>query len=332
VDPNLVVELLQQFRNEIGLGGQVPRILPSAVTAKNAAWWSTATKLRDNLLPAPVQILCQDADRLIVSPSGALWYLPFEALPDSHHKNQPYLAHHRVTYVPTIGSVSLANRTKAPMNNALGLVGGLFALDKEVNKSLADNLVNARVRTAQISLGQKIAAGAGGWLQIKPDTVWVAARSGVIQSPWDTPVLPMGRAKQLTFGGLLQSPLHSPERVILPGLEASFATGAIGDGNEVFLPACSLLISGTQTALISRWPAGGRSASAILRRYLDELQTSNSSTAYRRAVIANWPAEFLIADEPALMPAGKQADALTIGWHPVLWAGYVPIGDDPITP
>ncbi|MFK7737826.1 MAG: CHAT domain-containing protein [Pirellulaceae bacterium] len=332
MDAKLVFDLLQQFRNEIGLGAQVPRILPSAVTARNAAWWTTATKLRDQLLPAPVQTLCQDADRLIVSPSGALWYLPFEALPDAQHKSQPFLAHHRVTYVPTIGSVSLANRTKTPMKEALGLVGGLFALDKEVNKSLADNLVNARVRTARVQLGQKITAGDGAWLQIKPDTVWVAARSGVISAPWETPMLPLGRSKQMTFGELLQSPLSSPERVILPGLEASFATGVIGDGREVFLPACSLLISGTRTALISRWPVGGRSASAILRRYLDELQTSSSSTAYRRAIIANWPAQYLIADEPALMPAGKQADALTSGWHPALWAGYVPIGDDPVTP
>jgi hypothetical protein len=65
----------------------------------------------------------------------------------------------------------------------------------------------------------------------------------------------------------------------------------------------------------------------LLQSYLSELSTEPSSAALRRATLLLWAENFLVADEPGLLPAGKEAEALVSGSHPVLWAAYMSIGD-----
>jgi CHAT domain-containing protein len=80
--------------------------------------------------------------------------------------------------------------------------------------------------------------------------------------------------------------------------------------------------------MISRWSVGGESSSRYLQRMRQELKASSSiSAAMRRSTISLWAEQFATASEPVLLPAGNDADILTSGEHPLLWGGYMAIGD-----
>jgi len=136
-----------------------------------------------------------------------------------------------------------------------------------------------------------------------------------------------GKSKQTTFGNLLETPRIAPKSIVLAGLNTTLRTDGLGNGNDLFLPACSLLYGGGQTAVLTRWPVGGRSTADILRRYLEERALTSSSAALRRAILAHWPESYLLADEPVLLPSRRDAAPLTTGAHPLIWASYMAVGD-----
>lgn len=320
-----VEEVLSQLFQNIGLK-KSPRIAPSEVTKPSAVWRNLATTLRDKLLPAAAQQLMADSNRVIIVPNARLWYVPFELLPDPN-TGDPWITRRTVTYVPTLGSINAAFHTAlGNQASTLSLVGSLFSPDTETNQELADSIARNIPRSSSIALSQKITAGSGDWLRLKTDRLWTSARIPTNTSGWDTLLMPLGRSKQSLLGSWLQTPMASPRNVVLPGY-SSGAAGPDGNGNELFLAACGMLFSGTQSAVISRWPVGGRSTASILLRYLEEAPSESSSVALRRAILSQWPEDYLIADEPGLLPAGDESDALTTGRHPLLWAGYMSIGD-----
>ncbi|MFN3191697.1 MAG: CHAT domain-containing protein [Aureliella sp.] len=331
-DTTLIVGLMKALRKEIGLGSELPRTLPSKVIAANAKWRTTAGELRDALLPANVQEWSHKATRMIIAPNGKLWYVPFELLPDSSRGNAPFLSAHRVTYIPTLGALATAYGKQTKVSESIGLAGSFFSLDEELNSELTKQLSQAQGKHTLVPLNQKISIPDGGWLKLRSEAIWMTTRIKITPSIWDTPAIPLGRSKQSTFGSWLETPLVTPKSVVMPGIQTQFGEKDFGTGDEIFLPACGLLFSGTKSAVLARWPVGGRSASAFLRRYLDERAHQPASLAMRRAALAQWPEDFLIADEPVLLPAGKEADALTVGRHPVLWSSYILLGDDPVQP
>ena len=155
----------------------------------------------------------------------------------------------------------------------------------------------------------------------------VSAKIEPAQRPLETNFLPLDGSRAAQLGGWLETPCRGPLSVILPGYQTSVASNNLADGQELMIPACSLLYSGTRTALLSRWSVGGRSSQVVLSRYLQELDRESPSAAWQRAVVAMWADDFLIADEPVLLPSGKESAPLVSGQHPKLWSGYMVIGD-----
>lgn len=319
---------LNELLIQIGLVRQATPLLPSAVLAGDSAWKATAQSLLTKLFPSEVQDLIASSKRVIIAPNGRLWYLPFELLPISARAGASrWIEDRAVTYVPTLGSVHTAFNEIPTVKNSVGIVGNPFATNKDANRAIAEALLAQVSKSSGLFLDEKLAVPSPVWLGICTDQLWLAARIDPAVNVWETIMLAFGRGKQANLGSWLSSPKASPAAVVMPGLTTAAASGTLGNGNELFLPACGMLLSGTRSAMLSRWPVGGKSTAAMLERYLEDSQSESASTALRRAVLSLWTEDFLIADEPSLLPAGKEAAALCSGQHPLLWSSYMSVGD-----
>ncbi|RMF44764.1 MAG: hypothetical protein D6753_01745, partial [Planctomycetota bacterium] len=69
------------------------------------------------------------------------------------------------------------------------------------------------------------------------------------------------------------------------------------------------------------------STADLLSRYWSEVPHVPLSEAWRRTILALWAQEYKVGLEPALLPAGPESNLLVPGAHPLLWSGYLHIGD-----
>ena len=332
-DVEAVQTKLNSVLVEIGLVRQQAGQLPSTVTSATAAWRRAVADLHTLLFPPAAQQLIANAKRLIIAPNDRLWYVPYEMLPEGGvAEAEPWLARRAITYVPTLGSLRFAFAPQPDVKQTLGVVDVFFAINKDNNEQLAELLIQGVPKSSKLSLTQKVAAPSSQWLRICVDQLWVASEIDILKAGWDADLIPLGRPNPSQLGSWLRTPIVSPSRILLPGLRTSMSSGQLKNGNDLFLPTCGLLFGGSRSAVISRWPAGGKSSQRLLLRCMEEFPHEPASQALRRSVLALWAEEFLTADEPVLLPAGKEAEHLTSGRHPLLWSGYMSLGDNASTP
>ncbi|MEM7475089.1 MAG: CHAT domain-containing protein [Planctomycetota bacterium] len=300
--------------------------------APNAAWKQTARQIYEKLQLNQISGLVGSAKRIVIVPHDRLWYLPFELLPLAGQPDDTWLASKSITYVPTLGAIDVAYGIPKVSRDTAGVIGKVFSNDSKKNKEVAKSVLDAVPNSSGIYLTEQVTVPNEKWLRLRSDQLWIAAQPTKAPSVWDQSLIAFPKLKQSSLGNWLETPLASPTSVVAAGLTSSVKGPAIGNGNDLFLPACAMLMTGSRSVVLSRWPVGGRSAGILLRRYLEERESSASSTAWRRATLALWPEDFLIADEPALLPAGDASDAIVTGSHPVLWASYMHLGDQLVPP
>jgi tetratricopeptide (TPR) repeat protein len=318
---------LQVLLSEIGLVRGQAADTPSAANAPDAAWRKTANDLEQLLFPTQVQSMVAAATRLIIVPNAQFWYLPFEILPENGNPGAPWLASRAITYLPTLDAVPLAFAGRSAPRDTVGLVNSFFSIDKDENKQQADLLANRAPNTAKIFLTQKSTVPSSLWIRLRAEQLWAAAKIESNVTGWDAIPIPLDKSRPQSLGSWLRTPRVAPARVFLPGYESSMRSGNLLQGDDLLLPAFSLLYGGSKSAILSRWSTGGKSAQRLIARCLEEMNDESASTALRRSVLALWAEDFLTADEPILLPAGKEANPLTSGTHPLLWSGYISIGD-----
>ncbi len=322
-----IEEHTKSLLSEIGIGAS-SKVTPTQATAADATWRETTGKLYAKLLPAKIQAMVVAADRIIVVPDGMLWYLPFEMLPSSSrslHSN--WLAKHPVVYLPTLGSLPLIDSGAPKVERTLHAASSFFSQDKSINDSLTEKTMVGNSGCQRIDINAKNHSPLVHWSRLMTEQLLITAKVDAAQRPLETNMLPLEGSRSAQLGTWFESPCRAPARLLVPGYQTSAATNNLADGRELFIPACSLLYNGTRTALLSRWSVGGRSSQVFLSRYLQELNRESPSVAWQRSAAALWTDEFLIADEPALLPSGKETAALVSGQHPKLWSGYMVIGD-----
>lgn len=319
---------LQALLAEIGATRESRTIAASDASYPTAAWRDSAQQLTSMLFPAQVQELLAGCQRAIMVPHDHLWYVPYELLPLATEAGKmPWITHHAVTYVPTLGSIEFAFADAPDVKQTVGIVDGFFALDGASNQALAQAIGQAIPDSHTLSLAQKMSIPSSAWLKLKTDQLWVAATIDTSGHGWDARVMPLGNEDQSHVGSWLSVPHTSPARVLLPGLRTAISRGQLAQGDELFLPICALLYSGTKHACLSRWPVGGASTATLLQRQLEELQSESPSAALRRAVLALWPEQFVSAEEPSMVAVNRETPTLVSGSHPLLWSGYMAIGD-----
>lgn len=308
---------------QLGLSG-APNLDTSG---RNVAWRATAGELASALLPAEARQIISGGQRLIVIPSGNLWYLPFEVLPASESDlSTPLLARHRVCYLPTLGHLRQIDGPPPAVTNAVGLYGNFFAADRVVNQTLAAEVAQGQRQSVRIDVTQKHGLTSPSWLRLRADQIWVACELPVPKNPWELRILPIEPSSENALANWMQAPMRSPSRLFLPGLQTSAARVQLNGGDELFVPACTLMASGVQSLWVSRWKVGGRSAQIALSRLMDELTYESPSSAWQRTAIGLWAEKLATADEP-LLPGAKALPATINGSHPLLWSGYMMIGD-----
>lgn len=311
--------------NQIGVRRLQGRPLPSAVTAANASWRTAASKIGEAIFSKQARAMLSQKERIVIAPHSSLWYLPFELLPLDAAQGPPIIVDKTVCYIPTASSLGHALAGPVKLERTLGTFNTFFALDSDENLEAAQRVVAALPQTAAIPLDQKISSASASWLRHSTDCLWIGSTTQ--SAGFDTVLLPLGGSRQATVGSWLESPGLAPGYLVAPGIETSANRAELGSGDDIFLSACAIAMSGTRSAVISRWPAGGQSTASLLTRYLEELPMQRPSSALRTAVLALWAESFLVDDEPSLVPAAKEGQTLTPGSHPALWAGYMAIGD-----
>jgi hypothetical protein len=262
-----------------------------------------------------------------VVPSGNLWYLPFDLLPMSDaDPRTPLLARHPVCYVPTMAHVRQINAPAPVVRNTVGLFNTFFAVDRTTNQTLSSQIAKGSAQSVKLDVQQKSTLSTPSWLRLRSDQIWIAAELPMVKTPWELRVLPIEPSRENALANWMQSPLQAPVRLFLPGLQSSAQRVEMNGGNELFVPACTFMAAGVRSAWVSRWKVGGRSAHTALGRVLEELEYESPTSAWQRAAIALW-AEKLPTGEETLLPAAKGLPATVSGSHPLLWSGYMMIGD-----
>lgn len=308
---------------QIGLAG-APNL---DVATPNLPWRVSASELAKTLLPMEARQMIDTARRVIIVPSGNLWYLPFDLLPISDSDlRTPLLARHSICYVPTLAHLRLINSPAPSVRNTVGLFSTFFAADRVVNQTLAGQIGQGLPQVAKLDVQQKSSLSSPSWLRLRSDQIWVAAELPMVKTPWELRVLPLEPSKENALANWTQSPLKSPSRIFLPGLQSHAQRVEMSGGNELFLPACTFLAAGVRSAWVSRWKVGGRSSHTALSRVIDELEFESPSAAWQRAAIALWAEKLPTSEEP-LLPAAKALPVTIDGSHPLLWSGYMMIGD-----
>ncbi len=312
---------------DIGHATGAKKLTSEQVVAPNAAWVQTASKLSKSLLPAAVQSMVVKANRVLIVPDGALWYVPFELLPTSSlARPATWLGQHPIVYLPTLGSIKLCNAPAKPVKRSLHIAGTLFSNDKNQNEALTQRLMAAMVGAQRLEHNAKGVPPFAAWSRVLVEQLVITQRIEPDKSAWDTVLSQFDGGRGAKLSSWVEASRKSPALVMLPGYQTVAAQASVGDGREFLVPACALLYSGTQSALLSRWPAGGRSSQVLLSRYLQELLSESPSVAWQRSVAALWAEQFPAADEPSLSSGSKELPLVT-GQHPKLWSGYLIIGD-----
>jgi hypothetical protein len=268
---------------------------------------------------------------LIVVPDGLVWYVPLSALPVKLSDGiVPLVSHAKIRVVPTMGlAVGYSLPWRRIQHTAIvgrQIVPGDKDEDQEAHLAkLKEAMPNL------IDLPTPLPA---------PTPVVATALDGVVmldefdlerQNPWDWSPLPVGRETgDGTLDAWLDLPRIGPQRMIFAGAHTVAENGgktprrknsSAAPGSELFLASCSLLGSGAQTVLLSRWVVRGQSTLEILREFVQELPRTSAPDAWQRCVEVAKELQL----EPELEPRIKlkAGSDLPTAAHPFFWAGYL---------
>ena len=323
-ESSVIDSKLALFLTQLGLGSA-----PNLDTGSpNLPWRNSAADLAKLLIPAEVRKMFAGTSRVIVVPAGNLWYLPFEVLPlAGSEAREPLLARHAVCYLPSLSQLRNLGKPAPKIRQTVGLAGDFFSSDRVTNQALAAEVVKTMPgQSLLVEIQQKPLLAAPSWLRMRADQLWVAQELPMAKTPWELRVLPVEPSRENALANWMQTPLRAPKRMLMPGLESSAQRGELNGGNEIFLPASTMMAAGTQAIWLSRWKTGGRSAHYALSRLSEELEIEAPSSAWRRTGLALWAEQLKTADEP-LVPAAKGLPSSVSGQHPLFWSGYLMIGD-----
>lgn len=283
------------------------------------AWRSAASGLREELLPS-AQFPLDGLEHLVIVPSGSLWYLPFELLPEADEDSPRIGARIAVSYAPTPG-LAIHPPPDTSVGDSVGYVTNQFFAPKvpEEETEWVEKLRDEHETSVSLTESGSIP---GRFISARLRTLWVAAAD---QAPASgagallySPLIYDAKSNQGSLAEWLRFPWGAPRTVLLPG----FRSKLNGDGSELFYTAFALHAAGTPQALVARWPVGGVSTATMMGEMLQELPSEDALRAWRRAVQVLRGSELDPTAEPLLSEGDRGREDLT-GDEPLFWAGYM---------
>jgi CHAT domain-containing protein len=292
------------------------RSFRSQIAARDLDYRVSARQLFDALV-APAQTALRGADRWILSPDGALWDVPFQALMDPQGKH--LLETHSLSYAPSLsvlrelrekpaapGSprvavLAVANPTVAgvaPIPDAAREASAIAALYGQGHGAL---LSGDRASTA---LFRENAADAG--------VIHIASHAETeTNHPLESYLL-LASAKAAGDGALTARDLLGmrlrANLVVLSACET--ARGKIGDGDGVMGLGWAVLAAGARASVLSQWK-------------VDSAATSDLMIDFHRRLTAAGATDKAEALRQASLDAMRSPGRL----HPFYWAAFIVVGD-----
>jgi hypothetical protein len=270
---------------------------------------------------------------LVIVPDGLTWYLPFEALiAHADNKSAPLIGFCKTRYAPTAAlAFSFEGAWRRPERTGIA-AGDLVPGDKPQERLEMAAALEAAVDGA-LPLQNPLPTSSP-IVATLLDSLIVLDDIETQGDPLEICPLPLDKAPQQgALENWLALPDAGPQRVALPGLHTPAERGgkvasrsrkggpSAGLGDELFFTSCSLIASGAETVLLSRWRVGGQSTLDLVREFMQELPQTAAAESWQRSVELAKERPIDPATELHLKP-GKAASELT-GAHPYFWAGYL---------
>jgi tetratricopeptide (TPR) repeat protein len=287
------------------------------------AWQTTARRISQQLMGGIKFDNWSSIGDLVIVPDGTLWYLPLEALPAaSDLAGPPLVGRVAVRYAPLLALGVQTGRRRTEARTAV-IAGKLLPRDDEEVATLASETVGSvagdhAIFRRDFPSPSAVSALAADRLIVLTDY----EDSDKIPLGWAPAVLDAGKPGS-TLADWVQLPLGGPEQLVLPGFHTQAENGLKrgGNGDEIFLTACSLMASGCQTVLLSRWRVGGQSTVDLLREFIQELPHQPAAAAWRRSVQLAGQRRLDLFQEGRIRAAS--ASEPIRGDHPFFWGGYM---------
>ncbi len=267
---------------------------------------------------------------LIVVPDSVVWYVPLGALPlkvDGEPATLNSVVPIRV--VPTMG---LAVGQAAPWRRILHttiagseIVPGDKVADREAELANLQAVMPSFISLpAPLPESPPVVATVLDAL-LSLNEIDIERAEPFLWSP-----IAAGRGEEGQLGTWVNLPRIGPQRLLFPGAHTIAEKGGkasrkrndnMPPGSELFIASCSLMSSGAQTILLSRWRVGGQSTLELMREFIQELPRTSAVEAWQRCVEVAKELPL----EPALEPRVKLKDASTLptAEHPFFWSGYL---------
>lgn len=298
-----------------------------------------AAEFRDGLFPEDLRPVLDQYTKWVIVPDGWVWYVPFAMLPVDASDGPRWIEKRDMAFSPTVSlashcfdavsrKVALEEKQKtqpdAKWEGALWNAAFFGGLDE---KEEAERTVAFETEVPGMKALQPIKEIIPIHLyRVRPALLLAACRAIENATALDSAWFQQDQAKaKLTWNDSLVSPMVTSEVLLVPGWSSSAATLNLGNGDELFLPAMAMLVSGTKQGLLNRWSGAGTASQSLLLRYLQESNEHPPLEAWRRALTVLWAEEVPPAQEDVLKGA-EFANTLMPGAHAVLWSGYIPIG------
>jgi len=284
-------------------------------------------EIRNQLFPKVIWTSLMAAERWIVVPDGNLWSLPLDTLPLSDLPNSlPCISEHTITYSPTLGLVPFLLDARSQSKSVHGIdvhAGDFLSPDAHTAKELRDDLAAKKHFIVDLS-GKSSNQVPGHFFKIASDCI-----HNYTPMNWESiaPVLTDTNQNQANIRSWSQLPWGSPELMLLAGVNAEPPTPQ-ATGDEWLRLTLPLIAQGTRQLTISRWPVGGESTVSLMRSFQENQEDLCVSDAWQRSVLTLWEEQFGQRREPLFKIAPfANAENTVLGSHPLLWSGYLRIGD-----
>jgi CHAT domain-containing protein len=321
-EPDKLPARIADFLGKIGVSDRKTPLDPANL--HDDSWRQDSVTMLQQLSNVRNPALWNSYRELVIVPDGLLWYLPFESLYTAGDATgRPLISKVPLRYAPT-ASLSNSRGLPPPRQATTVVIPGrlLPGQDTAVTAQAAEEIRLSLPGTTPLTSSLPV-----------PSSLLVAATDRLIsltaldqnpRAPYSLTPMVLDRGKRgADLESWLNLPWYGPKEVVLPGFHTAAETGfkQVEPGMDIFLPACALMASGTNSILLSRWPLGGQSTFDLVREYVQELPFTRASDAWRRSVLLGARNPIVAGLEPRLRSEGVEKEVR--GTHPYFWASYM---------
>ena len=333
--------LITEFLQDLGNGSAGQQIGSKELVNTQGKWRESGARLLRRLLGNDMRPA--NFSELVIVPTGALWYVPFEAMSvPLGDQFRPLLTAGQaplvIRYAPT-ASLGVPKDKSGRSVNAETLI----LCGKLVTRDTLDISLEAVHRFTQSGIKNLTVMQADD--KISPIPVRASVFSSQIQQlvvlddiPLTPPLAWSPFSHDRTKGAnsvatWLTLPWGGPRLVVLPGFhtsaEDSFKRPGVQNGDDLFLSSMLLQACGARTILISRWRTGGRVSYDLTEQFLLRLSEKPAAEAWRQAIMEVGSTPIKLDEEPRVRK--EPVDEPPIANHPFFWGAFMLIdrGESP---